>query len=104
MSWTPQKIGYFDNNGNFIVDDFSTMTIPVAQIVGIAIPTQAELIGTINGSNSVFTTATNFTPENVTVFVNGQRQTIINDYQLSNNNTITFTFSPNVNEILIIEY
>lgn len=32
MDWTPQKIGYFDNNGNFIVDDFNTMKIPAAQI------------------------------------------------------------------------
>lgn len=62
------------------------------------------LIGTIDGANSVFTTSVNFPATGVKIFVNGTKQTIINDYQLSNNNTISFTFSPNVWEILTIEY
>lgn len=66
--------------------------------------TQTDLIGVIDGANSIFTSTTNFTYSNVKVFVNGQKQTIINDYQILNNTTIQFTFSPNEGEILTLEY
>lgn len=63
-----------------------------------------ELIGLSDGSNSIFTTSANFDTNKVKVFVNGVKQKIVNDYQLSNNNTVTFTFSPNSGEFLNIEY
>lgn len=62
------------------------------------------LIGVINGSNNIFKSPDRFDVKNVSVFVNGIKQNIITDYQISNNNTIIFTFSPNVGETLVINY
>jgi hypothetical protein len=62
------------------------------------------LTGTVNGVNAVFTTSVNFVPGKVIVYVNGIRQKIIDDYQLSNDNTVTFTFSPLPGEVLSIDY
>lgn len=103
---------YYEDNGNIWLGK-STKTLILLNQETLPksdggyltnITTQAFLIGIINSSNAIFTSPTNFIPTDVRIFVNGLRQTIITDYQLSNNNIVTFTFSPKIGEILIIEY
>lgn len=60
--------------------------------------------GALNGSNATFTSAFNFVPESVEVFINGLKQTIINDYNTSGNTIIVLTFSPASTENIIINY
>ncbi len=60
--------------------------------------------GNINGSNAVFTSINNFIPETVEVFSNGQKLKIIDDYNLSSNDTITLMFSPGDGESITINY
>lgn len=62
------------------------------------------LIGTQNGSNAIFTSNESFIPESVTIYVNGVLQKIVDDYNLSGGNTVTFTFSPSSVEHLQITY
>lgn len=54
--------------------------------------------GLINGINATFTTAFNFIPTSVEVFLNGLKQKIIDDYQITNSNTIQLNTSPNAGE------
>lgn len=60
--------------------------------------------GVINGSNPVFTTSQPFVPESLDITINGLSQKIIIHYQTSGNNTITFIDSPEVGDVILIDY
>jgi len=60
--------------------------------------------GTLNGINATFTSVYNFLTSSVEVFLNGVKQTLIEDYQLSGGNTITFLVSPETTSIVTINY
>jgi hypothetical protein len=61
-------------------------------------------LGNIDGINVTFTTKFNFTPESVTVYLNGILQKVVVDFNTVGNNTIFFTESPGVTEYLSINY
>lgn len=50
--------------------------------------------GTIDGSNTVFTTAATFTTGKLRVYLNGVRQILGDDYTVTDVDEITFTFAP----------
>ena len=60
--------------------------------------------GLLNGINATFTTLFNFVSGTVEVFLNGQLQKIVNDYQLVGNNTINLSISPMTGENILINY
>lgn len=60
--------------------------------------------GLLNGSNATFTTLNQFKPGTVRVYLNGVRQTIVDDYQTIGNQTITLVFSPFAGEHLLVDY
>ena len=65
--------------------------------------TSDSLSGTINGVNNIFTINNVIIPDSEELFVNGLKLTKSNDYNISGI-TITLTFSPNINEIITINY
>ena len=60
-------------------------------------------LGAIDGINAIFTTQFSLEANSEDVFVNGQKQIKPSDYNISGQ-TITFTFSPNIDEIITINY
>lgn len=60
--------------------------------------------GLVNGSNATYTSANDFIPETVEVFLNGVRQTLLGDYTTSGNTTILFVTSPGTGEVIRINY
>ena len=60
--------------------------------------------GLINGSNNTFTTASNFQPGKVSVFINGLLQKIITHYQTSGTNTILLNDSLTVGDQIQVNY
>ena len=60
--------------------------------------------GLINGSNNSFTTASNFQPGKVSVFINGLLQKIITHYQTTGNNTILLNDSLTVGDQIQVNY
>lgn len=88
-----------DTIGNYVKVQWNgalTSTLPM--VVG-EIPS-----GNINGINATFTSAFNFIPESVEVFVNGIQATKNVDYTTSGATTIIFTYSPAVNDIIRLNY
>lgn len=63
-----------------------------------------ELSGLINGSNAVFTTAFNFQPGKLALYINGLLQKIILDYQTVGTQTIILSNSPQVGEQITVSY
>lgn len=60
--------------------------------------------GAVNGSNATFTTAQNFVPESVQVFVNGVSQTNAVDYTTSGTTTINLNVSPVSGDYIRVNY
>jgi hypothetical protein len=62
--------------------------------------------GAINGVNTVFTTASNFTAGKTRLYLNGLRQKlgVGDDYTETAPNQITFTNPPQVGDTIIIDY
>ena len=60
--------------------------------------------GLLNGINATFTTLFNFVSGTLEIFLNGQLQKIVNDYQLIGNNTINLNTSPTAGENILINY
>lgn len=60
--------------------------------------------GAVNGSNATFTTAQNFVPESVQVFINGVSQTNAVDYTTSGTTTINLNVSPVSGDYIRVNY
>ncbi len=60
--------------------------------------------GTINNSNTVFTTLNNYVAGKIRIYLNTARQTITNDYTETGVNEITFTSAPRTGDIIIVDY
>lgn len=60
------------------------------------------LVGTVNGTNKVFTTAQTFT--SVAIYKNGVRMTPVNDYTVTGSNQITFITAPITGTIVAADY
>lgn len=60
--------------------------------------------GAVNGSNATFTTAQNFVPESVQVFINGVSQTNAVDYTTSGTTTISLNVSPVSGDYIRVNY
>ena len=106
--------------------------IPVTEVLGtVVVPTQIEInvvhpvslvpasdqigdisidvfgetpMGTINGSNATFTSQYNFIPESLRIMVNGIRLNLLHEYTTSGLSTINLMVSPEVNDIILIDY
>ena len=63
-----------------------------------------EPAGLINGSNNSFTTASNFQPGKVSVFINGLLQKIVTHYQTSGTNIILLNDSLTVGDQIQVNY
>jgi hypothetical protein len=87
-----------DKSGNFRkVNPVSTISVSYEEIT-------EELVGTIDGSNAIFTTTQNFDPDTTIVFINGVKQKKPTHYNTIGTNVITFSDSPQVGDILEINY
>ena len=62
------------------------------------------LVGIINNSNATFTTSNNFEPSSTNVYINGIRQQKPAHYNTVGNNTVIFTDSPQIGDLLEINY
>lgn len=60
-------------------------------------------LGDINGINAIFTTSNNLIPNSEKIYVNGNRQKKPDDYNIAGQ-TVTFTFSPQSTETILIDY
>lgn len=60
--------------------------------------------GLVNGSNATFTTAREFDPLTVSVYVNGLQQRRVTDFNTSGTTTITLTDSPQTGDSLRVTY
>jgi hypothetical protein len=62
--------------------------------------------GLVNGSNTAFDTANNFTSGSEHVYLNGILQNVGagNDYVVTDANTITFNTAPQTNDVILISY
>jgi hypothetical protein len=60
--------------------------------------------GTVNGSNTVFTTAATYVSGKISVYVNGIRQKKTTDYTESSTTTITFTTAPSTGDVILVDY
>lgn len=60
--------------------------------------------GAVDGVNATFTTAFDFVPESVQVFLNGIAQAKPLDYNTSGNDTILFAVSPLTGETVRVNY
>jgi hypothetical protein len=60
--------------------------------------------GTLNGINKVFTTASAYRANLLSVFLNGVRQRRTNDYTETTNNSFTFVVAPVSGDILSVDY
>ena len=67
------------------------------------IKTNQVLIGTIDGVNNIFTIPDTIVVSTEQIFSNGVLQKKPDDYNISGS-TVTFTFSPNINENLTTHY
>lgn len=61
-------------------------------------------IGLVDGSNATFTSAFDFVPESVEVFVETCRMALLDDYITAGTRTITFYVSPLSGEKIKINY
>lgn len=62
-----------------------------------------SVIGILNGVNATFQIQNSITPNTEQITVNGQIQKKPQDYNISRQN-ITFTFSPQSQEVILIDY
>lgn len=60
--------------------------------------------GVVNGVNAAFTTAHEFVPELLEVYLNGLLQQVVIDYQTVGNQQINFTTSPLTGELIKVSY
>lgn len=60
--------------------------------------------GTIDGSNATFTTAFDFVPGKVAVFLNGLLQKLVTHYNTTGTDTIIFNDSPVSGDIIEVNY
>lgn len=60
--------------------------------------------GAVNGSNATFTTAFDFVPESVEVFIETCRLSLLDDYNTSGTRTIQFYVSPLAGEKIRVNY
>ena len=60
--------------------------------------------GALDGSNATFTTAFDFDPDSVAVYVNGLFQKRIADFNTSGSRTISLTASPGPGENILVNY
>ena len=61
------------------------------------------VVGVINGSNPTFTSTIPFDPDTLVVYLNGQRQYVVNDYLTTGTNTITFNVAPLIGDMISID-
>lgn len=83
---------------NAIYDKIETLSGGATQVFN-EVPT-----GSINSSNTVFTTASPFATGTTRVFLNGIRQILGTDYTETDTDEITFTSAPFTGDTLIIDY
>lgn len=60
--------------------------------------------GTVDGSNTVFTTASNYQSGTTALYLNGLRQKLGSSYNETDDAEITFTAAPQVSDEIIIDY
>jgi len=111
---TTERVVYLVKTGNKYEVNIETSEKKIQVLPGRGFPviavTYKEQIegevpaGAVNGSNATFTTAFDFIPESVEVFVNGIRQKPITDYTTSGTTTILFTDSPLTGDIILVNY
>jgi hypothetical protein len=85
--------------GNYVKVQWNgglTATIP--SIIG------EQPSGSINGINATFASSYAFIPESVEVFVNGIQATKNIDFTTFGNNTINFTYSPSIGDVIRTNY
>lgn len=68
------------------------------------IPTIEPAHGLINGSNAIFTSTYTFIPETLQVHENGILQRLGLDYTITSNQSILYSLSPAIGELLTFIY
>ena len=104
--------GLTNTDGNLVITGADNKVINLApallSLVNSALQPEQQIIGEtplgdVNGINAIFTTINNLIPNSEEVYVNGSRQKKPDDYNISGQN-ITFTFSPQLTETILIDY
>ena len=101
-----------NTDGNLVITGADNKVINLApallSVINSALQPEQQIIGEtplgdVNGINAIFTTINNLIPNSEEVYVNGSRQKKPDDYNISGQN-ITFTFSPQLTETILIDY
>ena len=104
--------GLTNTDGNLVITGADNKVINLApallSVINSALQPEQQIIGEtplgdVNGINAIFTTINNLIPNSEEVYVNGSRQKKPDDYNISGQN-ITFTFSPQLTETILIDY
>lgn len=86
-----------DSSGSFLTPTIPSVAVSYEEVT-------EELIGVIDGSNNIFTTSFGFDPDTTIVFINGIKQRKPAHYNTAGLNTIIFSDSPLIGDILEINY
>lgn len=101
-----------NTDGNLVITGANSKTINIApsllSLINSALQSEQQIIGEvplgdINGINAIFIISNNLIPNSEKIYVNGNRQKKPDDYNISGQN-ITFTFSPQSTESILIDY
>ena len=101
-----------NTDGNLVITGVNNKVINIApallSLINSALQPEQEvfgeeLAGDINGINATFTILNPLFPDSEKIYVNGNRQKKPDDYNISGQN-ITFTFSPQSTESILIDY
>lgn len=91
--------------------DIATMPQEITVKIGATVTTSTGTFvigetpsGAVNGSNATYTTAQNFVPETVQLFINGVSQTNGVDYTTSGTTTLTLNVSPIAGDYIRVNY
>jgi hypothetical protein len=110
INGVPNARYYVPNGNGTDIDEYLTdkdgnyrKVSPVVVIGGYE-EINEVLIGVVNNSNVTFTTSFNFDPSTTIVFINGIKQKKPVHYNTVGTNTVVFTDSPLVGELLEINY
>lgn len=95
---TPTQVEWMDD----MFDRLFRGQHAVATVAGESIVTGEIPTGTVDGSNTLFYTAANYS--GLTVYLNGVRQRITDDYTETYANAFTFVTAPTTGDVVTVDY
>jgi len=88
-----------------IVEEIIQVNFDAGVVPATSVQIKSEVpSGAINGVNATFTSASAFDGSTLEVFKNGQKLTVIDDFNITNSTTFVLTISPLTLDKLSINY